>query len=405
MTEVLGYSQMQDAVALAVRYDPDVLCEEFIDGEEVTCAVLGNGLDAVAMPVVRIAAPEGAYDYQNKYFTDDVKYHCPSGLPAAEEREIRITLAAYRTLGSSRLGPGRPDDPGQRPQALLSGDGDRRRQHDQPLAGADVGAGRRHRLRGPLPARAGHGGRWIRVHWVYSSGDAGPLQFERLLGGRRVTWQTASRFLDVRLMNVTATLVFVAFSLVLLAAGSGLVGAAPAFFPLAGIRADGEVTHVTTRSRCAPTPQLRATLHGGPGAQARTAFESVPWVRQAVVRREFPNRLRVTLTEQLPVVHWGDDSSSRLVNGFGEVFEANVAEVDDDLPRLDGPSEQAGQVLGLSRVLSPRSWPPNHDDRRVRMLSRSAGVGTSRSTPAPWSGSVASRSTKWSRVRSVFCAP
>jgi len=100
VTKVEGYSQMQDAVALAVRYDADVLCEEFIEGEEVTCPVLGSGLDAVALPVIRIAAPEGAYDYQNKYFTDDVKYHCPSGLPPEEEAEIRrITLAAYHQLG------------------------------------------------------------------------------------------------------------------------------------------------------------------------------------------------------------------------------------------------------------------------------------------------------------------
>jgi D-alanine-D-alanine ligase len=100
VTKVQGYSQMQDAVALAVRYDSDVLCEEFIEGEEVTCAVLGSGIHAQALPVVRIAAPEGAYDYQNKYFTDDVKYHCPSGLPEAEEQEIRrISLAAYHQLG------------------------------------------------------------------------------------------------------------------------------------------------------------------------------------------------------------------------------------------------------------------------------------------------------------------
>lgn len=100
VTKVEGYSQMQDAVTLAVGYDTDVLCEEFIEGEEVTCAVLGSGLGAEALPVVRIAAPEGAYDYQNKYFTDDVKYHCPSGLPDAEEQEIRrITLAAYHQLG------------------------------------------------------------------------------------------------------------------------------------------------------------------------------------------------------------------------------------------------------------------------------------------------------------------
>ena len=107
VTKVEGYSQMQDAVTLSARYDADVLCEEFIEGEEVTCAVLGSGLDAVALPVVRIAAPEGAYDYQNKYFTDDVKYHCPSGLPEAEERNIQqITLAAYRTLGCRGWGRG-----------------------------------------------------------------------------------------------------------------------------------------------------------------------------------------------------------------------------------------------------------------------------------------------------------
>jgi len=100
ITKVTGYSQMQDAVALAAQYDPDVLCEEFIDGEEVTCPVLGHGESARALPIVKIVAPEGAYDYQNKYFTDEVKYQCPSGLPADEEREIqRIVVQAYRTLG------------------------------------------------------------------------------------------------------------------------------------------------------------------------------------------------------------------------------------------------------------------------------------------------------------------
>jgi D-alanine-D-alanine ligase len=100
VTKVAGYSQMQAAVELAARYDAEVLCEEFIDGEEVTCPVIGEGASARALPVVRIVAPEGAYDYQNKYFTDDVSYLVPSGLPAAEETEIqRIVLAAYRALG------------------------------------------------------------------------------------------------------------------------------------------------------------------------------------------------------------------------------------------------------------------------------------------------------------------
>ena len=76
-----------------------MLCEAFIEGDEVTCPVLGSGAQAHTLPVVRIQAPQGAYDYQNKYFTDVVKYQCPSGLPAAEEAEIsRIVLAAYRAL-------------------------------------------------------------------------------------------------------------------------------------------------------------------------------------------------------------------------------------------------------------------------------------------------------------------
>lgn len=100
ITKVAGYSQMQGAVELAAQYDADVLCEEFIEGEEVTCPVLGSGEGAHALPVVKIVAPEGAYDYQNKYFTDVVEYRVPSGLPQAEEREIqRIVVQAYRTLG------------------------------------------------------------------------------------------------------------------------------------------------------------------------------------------------------------------------------------------------------------------------------------------------------------------
>ncbi|MBI3369200.1 MAG: D-alanine--D-alanine ligase [Burkholderiales bacterium] len=100
ITKVTGYSDMAEAVKLATKYDPDLLCEEFIEGDEITCPVLGAGASAEAMPVVRIVAPEGNYDYQNKYFSDDTAYLCPSGLAPDEEREIqRIVLAAYRALG------------------------------------------------------------------------------------------------------------------------------------------------------------------------------------------------------------------------------------------------------------------------------------------------------------------
>ncbi len=100
ITKVVGYSDMAEAVKLAAAYDPDVLCEEFIAGEEVTCPVIGSGANARALPVVKIVAPEGKYDYKNKYFTDDTSYLCPSLLPPDEEREIqRLVVAAYQALG------------------------------------------------------------------------------------------------------------------------------------------------------------------------------------------------------------------------------------------------------------------------------------------------------------------
>ena len=100
LTKVFTAGQCAEAYALAARYDPEVLCEQFIAGDETTCPVLGEGASAQALPLIRIVAPQGNYDYQNKYFTDDTQYHCPSGLPEAEEREIaRIVVAAYRSLG------------------------------------------------------------------------------------------------------------------------------------------------------------------------------------------------------------------------------------------------------------------------------------------------------------------
>lgn len=100
VVKVAGYSQMQDAVAQAARMDSDVLCEQFIDGDEVTCPVIGSGAGARALPVIRIVAPGGNYDYQHKYFTDDTQYLVPCGLPAGEETAIQeLALRAYQVLG------------------------------------------------------------------------------------------------------------------------------------------------------------------------------------------------------------------------------------------------------------------------------------------------------------------
>ena len=100
VAKVQGYSEMAAAVEAASLLDADVLCEQFIAGDEVTCPVLGSGEDARALPVIRIVAPQGNYDYQNKYFTDDTQYLVPCGLPAGEEQAIQeLVLRAYRVLG------------------------------------------------------------------------------------------------------------------------------------------------------------------------------------------------------------------------------------------------------------------------------------------------------------------
>lgn len=95
-SKVTATGQLQPAWQLAVEHDPQVLAEEFVAGQELTCGFLGDR----ALPVVRIVAPGGNYDYQNKYFTDDTKYFCPSGLPTELESRIQsLVLDAAQILG------------------------------------------------------------------------------------------------------------------------------------------------------------------------------------------------------------------------------------------------------------------------------------------------------------------
>jgi D-alanine-D-alanine ligase len=89
------------AWAVAARHDPLVLVEEFVDGVELTASIV----DGRALPLIRIEAPQGNYDYQNKYFSDETRYYCPSGLPEAKEREIRdASLAAFDVVGCTGWG-------------------------------------------------------------------------------------------------------------------------------------------------------------------------------------------------------------------------------------------------------------------------------------------------------------
>lgn len=100
ITKVLDAAGLQAAVDLARQYDKVVLVEQFIQGREFSVPVLGSGPTARALPIVEIVAPEGNYDYQNKYFTDDTKYHCPAPLDAATTAAIQAHVVnAYRALG------------------------------------------------------------------------------------------------------------------------------------------------------------------------------------------------------------------------------------------------------------------------------------------------------------------
>ena len=100
ITKVVDAAGLQAAVDLARQYDKVVLVEQFIQGREFSVPVLGSGPTARALPIVEIVAPEGNYDYQNKYFTDDTKYHCPAPLDAATTAAIQAHVVnAYRALG------------------------------------------------------------------------------------------------------------------------------------------------------------------------------------------------------------------------------------------------------------------------------------------------------------------
>jgi cell division protein FtsQ len=159
---------------------------------------------------------------------------------------------------------------------------------------------------------------------------------------------------DVKLMNVAATALFV-LGLALFAAAAMWWAVRHPVFAIAGITVQGEVTHNSAPTlRANVAPQLAGNFFTINLAAAREAFESVPWVRQAIVRREFPNRLRVQLQEHHAVALWGGEDDPKLLGDRGEVFEANVGDVEqDDLPHLSGPDEQAAQVLAMYRAVKP----------------------------------------------------
>ena len=159
--------------------------------------------------------------------------------------------------------------------------------------------------------------------------------------------------LDVRLMNVTTSLLVTGLVLACVAAGLWWALRNPAF-AIDRITVDGDTSHNSAASlRSAVAPKLSGNFFTLDLSAAQAAFQSAPWVRRAMVQREFPNQLHITLQEHVPAAHWGD-SDTELVNQQGEVFEVGDSDADEGgIPRLQGPEGQAPVVLSMLRQLNP----------------------------------------------------
>lgn len=160
---------------------------------------------------------------------------------------------------------------------------------------------------------------------------------------------------DVRLMNATAAL-FAVVGAVLCVAAALLWAIKQPVFNVRSIRIEGDVTRNSVATiRANAMPQVAGNFFTIDLAATRRAFESVPWVRQAVVRRIFPDRLAVQLEEHRAVALWSSETGGdKLVNSFGEVFEANPGDVEDDgLPTLEGPAGSSARLWSLWQRLQP----------------------------------------------------
>lgn len=164
---------------------------------------------------------------------------------------------------------------------------------------------------------------------------------------------------DVRLMNASAAL-FAALGVLALAAVAALWMARQPVFALRAIRIEGDVARNSAATiRAAAMPRLAGNFFSLDLQSAREAFEAVPWVRHAVVQRIWPNRLAVRLEEHRAAALWAtEEGEDKLVNTFGEVFDANPGDVeDDDLPLLSGPEGSSQRLLGLYQRLRPLTAP------------------------------------------------
>lgn len=159
--------------------------------------------------------------------------------------------------------------------------------------------------------------------------------------------------LDIRLMRLLASLLS-AVLVGLVVAAIALWAVRHPVWALRGIEVHGDVTHqneATVRAYLGPV--LAGSFLTLDLFAVRQALQSMPWVREAVVQRAWPNRLRITLTEHQAAAWWGEAGGSQLVNVQGEVFEAGDTDDEADrLPELAGPKGQSATVKATFDRLS-----------------------------------------------------
>ena len=163
---------------------------------------------------------------------------------------------------------------------------------------------------------------------------------------------------DVRALNATANGLVALVVLACIASGVWWVSQRP-MFNLRTVRVesmyDMELKHVNQLTlRQGVLGRIKGNFFTTNLEQVRTAFESVPWVRRATVRREWPDQLIVAIEEHEALGTWGEDG--RLLSVKGDVFTANLAEADEDhaLPEFEGPEGSEKEVL--ARFAELQAW-------------------------------------------------
>ncbi len=357
ITKVATYADLVAGYELAARFDDVVLAEEFIAGRELTIAIVERPDGRrEALPIIEIVAPAGNYDYQNKYFTDDTRYLCPAPLSDAITLRVqRLALEAFEAIGCE--GWGRVD-------LML------RHADDEPfllevnaspgMTGTRWCRWRHARSACRTPTSAS---RSSRAGAARRGGPASPMRPSPT--GRAPMWDSP------RLLNLLALAIAMVAAAAFVAGAAAWASRRPVFalktirvepLVVADVAADAQapaLRHVSaTTIRASAFKDIRAATGGSfftvDLEAVRRAFETVPWVRRAQVRREWPDRLVVRLEEHRVLGTWDD---GRLVNTFGELFTANPAEAEEDVPHLPDLAGPAGSERDVaSRYVDFRSW-------------------------------------------------